>query len=241
MSFLLRGLNRLKEATGALFGDIRLPKSFRDNLNKHGNKKVMNIQVVREPLAKAVNAFANALTLGKFGQVAQQQGEAGFFHLYSILTLDDGTRLIYEKNERPRLESYDGRPGAKAEIVNASGGGIVLNDMINRAMKAMGDQRYISYDPIRNNCQDFLMGTFQANGLLTAELATFIKQDVSKLVEETPSFSQSLAKGLTDIAGKGREIFEELFKKRGGYRRMALGGNMQIKPSPYNTRGRRTF
>jgi len=224
MAFLLRGLNRLKEATGALFGDIRLPKSFRDNLTKHGGKRLQNIQVVREPLQKAVNAFANALTLGKFGQVAQQQGEAGFFHLYSILHLDDGTRLIYEKNERPRLEVFSGELPAKAEHVSASGRGIVLNDFVQRSMKAMGDQRYITYDPIRNNCQDFLIGSFQANGLLTPELATFIKQNVQQLIEETPSFSQSLAKGLTDFAGKGREIFEELWKKRGGYRSLRIGG-----------------
>lgn len=234
MSFLLRGLNRLKEATGALFGDIRLPKSFRDNLAKHGGKRIQNIQVIREPLQKAVNAFANALTLGKFGQVAQQQGEAGFFHLYSILILEDGTRLKYEKNERPVLEPESGRPGAKAEMVSASGGGIVLNDFIQRAMKAMGDQRYITYDPIRNNCQDFLLGSLQANGLLTAELTTFIKQNVQQLIEETPSFSQSIAKGLTDIAGKGREIFEELWKKRGGYRSLRIGG----APRPA-ARGRR--
>lgn len=224
MAIFLRGLNRLKEATGALFGDIRLPKSFRDNLTKHGSKRIINIQVIREPLQRAVNAFANALTLGKFGQVAQQQGEAGFFHLYSVLILDDGTRLIYEKNERPRLEAYSDNPGPKAEVVSASGRGIILNNFIQQAMKAMGDQRYITYDPIRNNCQDFLMGSLQANGLLTPELTTFIKQDVKQLIEETPSFSQSIAKGLTDFAGKGREIFEELWKKRGGYRSLRIGG-----------------
>lgn len=235
MSFLLRGLNRLKEATGALFGDIRLPKSFRDNLTKHGGKRIQNIQIIREPLQKAVNAFANALTLGKFNQVAQQQGEAGFFHLYSILILEDGTKLKYEKNERPVLEPDSGRPSSKAEMVSASGGGIVLNDFIQRAMKAMGDKRYISYDPIRNNCQDFLLGSLRANGLLTAELTTFIKQNVQQLIEETPSFSQSIAKGLTDFAGKGREIFEELWKRSGGYRSKRIAGRLPLH------KGKRSF
>jgi hypothetical protein len=237
MSFLLRGFNRISEALGAALGSNRLPKSFRDNLAKHGGKKIINIQVVREPLAKAVNAFGNLLTAGKLDEVARGQGQAGFFHLYSILTLDDGTKLRYEKNARPELESTNGRMGDKAEAVNASGGGVSLRDFIERAMKRMGEDRYISYDALRNNCQDFLMNSLSASGLLQPDLATFIKQDTTKLIEESPSFGQKLGKAATDVGGKFKEVWDELFRKRGGYRSMRIGGNL-LKPSPYN---RRTF
>lgn len=211
------GISRVKEAASALFGSDRLPKSFRDNLTKHGEKKIKNIQVVREPLARAVNAFANIITAGTFNEVAKKQGEAGFFHLYAIIELEDGTRLRFEKNERPVLEPMSGSPAANAQSVSVSGRGLGLGEMVNGGIKRMGEARYIAYDPINNNCQDFLLGNFAP--LMTSQLRSFIKQDVAELIEKTPSFSKILATKATGLAGKAREIFEELFKKRGGRRR----------------------
>lgn len=210
------GISRVKEAASALFGSDRLPKSFRDNLAKHGEKKIKSIQVVREPLARAVNAFANIITGGTFNEVAKKQGEAGFFHLYAILELDDGTRLRFEKNERPVLEPMSGSPSSNAQSVSVSGKGLGLGEMVDRGIKRMGEGTYIAYDPINNNCQDFLLGNFAP--LMTGELRSFIKQDVAELVEKTPSFSKILAQKATGLAGKAREIFEELFRRIGGRR-----------------------
>jgi len=210
------GISRVKEAAGALFGSDRLPKSFRDNLAKHGEKKIKSIQVVREPIARAVNAFANIITAGTFNEVAKKQGEAGFFHLYSIIELEDGTRLRFEKNERPVLEPMSGSPSDKAQSVSVSGKGVILGDMINKGMKRMGESTYIAYDPITNNCQDFIEANLGAVGLSTPALKSFVKQDVAELIEKTPSFSKVLASKATGLAGKAREVFEELFRKRGG-------------------------
>jgi hypothetical protein len=210
------GLSRVKEAFSSLFGDNRLPKSFRDTLKKYEDSKIRSIKVVREPLERAVNAFANLLTMGKFGQAAQQQGEAGFFHLYALLELDDGTTLLYERNERPVL-SVGKTPGPKAESVSASGKNIRLGDFIQKSIDGSGGlDKYVRYHPLEANCQDFLIASFQANGLLTGELQKFIKQDLTQLIEETPTFSKVLAEKATSLAGKAREVFEELFKKKGG-------------------------
>jgi hypothetical protein len=230
--------SRISEAVGAVIGSNRLIKSFRDNLTKHGDKKIVNIQIVREPLAKAVNAFGNLLTAGKLDEVARAGGQSAFFHLYSILTLDDGTKLRYEKNARPELEVTNGSIGSNAESVNSSGGNIPLRDFIERSIKRMGEDRYISYDALRNNCQDFLLNSLEANGLLQPDLALFIKQDTTKLIEESPSFGQKIGNMATNIGGKMSEVWNELFRKRGGYRSMRIGGNI-LKPSPYNTKGRR--
>ena len=207
------GISRVKEAVSAAFGSDRLPKSFRDNLKKHGEKKIKSIQIVREPLARAVNAFANIITAGTFNEVAKKQGEAGFFHLYSIIELDDGTRLRFEKNERPVLEPTSGSPSDKAQSVSVSGRG-TLGEMVDKGIKRMGEDKYIAYDPITNNCQDFLLANLGAAGMNAPR--GFIKQDVAELVEKTPSFSKILATKATGLAGKAREIFEELFRKRGG-------------------------
>lgn len=209
-----KGLGRISEGFSSLFGSNRLPKSFRDTLEKHKDKTIKNIRVCREPLAKAVSMFANLVTAGTFNEVADKQGEAGFFHLFSIITLDDGTTLIYEKNERPVLQVSNKGPSDKAECVSVDAN-VLLGDFIGKAMQKMGEDKYIAYDPITNNCQDFLMNSLQASGLSTSELNQFIKQDVEELIEKTPSFSKILASGATGLGGKLREFWEELTAKRG--------------------------
>jgi len=216
MSFLFRGLNRLKEAVGAAFGSNRLIKSFRDNVAKHGGKRIISIQVVREPLSKAVSSFANILTAGKLNEVARARGQASFFHLYSIITLQDGTKLRYEKNARPELEITDGKLGNNAESVNTTGGGVPLRDFIERTIKRMGEDRYIRYSALKENCQDFILNSLAANGLLTPDLQTFILQDTAQLIEESPVFGQKLGQAATDIGGKMSEVWNELFRRAGG-------------------------
>lgn len=209
-----RGVDRVKEGFSALFGSNRLPKSFRDTLQKHQDKTITNIRVCREPLAKAVSMFANLVTAGTFNDVADKQGESGFFHLFSMITLDDGTTMIYEKNERPVLQVSNKQPSDKAECVSV-GANIPLGEFIGKSIKRMGEDKYVSYNPITNNCQDFLLNSLQANNLSTPELTKFIKQDLDELIEKTPAFSKILATGATGLGGKLREFWEELTARRG--------------------------
>jgi hypothetical protein len=214
METIGKGLSRAKEAIGALFSN-KLPKSFRDTLEKHKDKKIKTIEICRVPLTKATNTFANLISGGRFEEVAKKQGEAGFFHLFSIITLDDGTRLIYEKNERPVLQVNNSELSDKAQTIMTSGRNIPLGEFIKNAMKSMGDDKYITYDPLTNNCQDFLLASLSSNGLISGGLSKFIKQDLEELIEKTPEFSKILSKGATGIGGTLRQIWEELTAKKG--------------------------
>lgn len=209
------GASRLKEAFSALFTN-KLPKSFRDTLEKNKDKKIKNIQVCREPLSKAVSTFANLVSGGTFNEQAKKVGPDGFFHLFSILTLDDGTTLLHEFNERPVLQKHSGSISDKAECRSISGNNIPLGEFIEKSMKRMGEDKYIDYHPLTNNCQDHLLASFQANGLTNQDITSFIKQDTEDLIENTPAFSKILAKGATGIGGTLRQIWEELTKKSGG-------------------------
>jgi hypothetical protein len=80
----------------------------------------------------------------------------------------------------------------------------------------MGLSDYTTYSAFTLNCQNFLLNHLQANNLISPPLKQFIYQDTKELLERTPSFSQWLGKAITDIAGKGRELAEEVIYKRGG-------------------------
>lgn len=209
-----KGLGRVKEGFSALFGSNRLPKSFRDTLEKHKDKNIVNIQVCREPLSKAVSTFANLITAGTFNKVANKQGPDGFFHVFSILTLNDGTKLIHEFNERPVLQVSNIQPSDKAQCVLVNSN-IQLGEFIEKSIKKRGEDKYIEYDPINNNCQDHLLASLQANDLATPEITKFLKQNTEDLIEQTPSFSKLLATKATGIGGTLRQVWEELTARRG--------------------------
>lgn len=209
-----RGASRVKEAIGALFSN-KLPKSFRDTLEKNKDKAITNIQVCREPISKAVNMFANLISAGTYQKEADKVGPDGFFHLYAIITLDDGTTLLHEFNERPVLQKHSGTISDKAECRSISGNNIPLGEFIEKAMKRMGEDKYIDYDAIFNNCQDHLLASLQANGLSNPDITNFIKQDTEDLIENTPAFSKVLSKGATGLGGTLRQMWEELTARKG--------------------------
>lgn len=209
-----KGASRVKEAFSALFSN-KLPKSFRDTLEKNKDKSITNIQICREPISRAVAMFANLISAGTYESEAKKVGPDGFFHLYSIITLDDGATLLHEFNERPVLQKHTGTISEKAECLSISGNNIPLGEFIEKAMKQMGEDKYIDYDAIFNNCQDHLLASLQANGLSTQDITNFIKQDTEDLIENTPAFSKILSKKATGLGGTLRQMWEELTAKKG--------------------------
>lgn len=198
-------------------GNDALPKSFRNTLKKYGDKSITSITVKRTPLSKGVDSLMSLITLGKWKEI--KKGFDKIFHLYAVLTLEGGQRILLEKNERPVLSESipaDTKETESAGVTTLTTP-IKLADFINKTVKQMSLQDYISYDSMSRNCQDFIRNHLRANGLLNPSLLSFVYQDIEKLVERTPSFSKWLAKKATDIAGAGRQIFEEVAYKRGGF------------------------
>jgi len=93
---------------------------------------------------------------------------------------------------------------------------VPLAEFIDKTVTRMGLTDYTTYEGFSLNCQNFLLNHLQANSIITPQLKEFIYQDTKQLIERTPSFSRWLGKAITDIAGKGRELVEEVVYKRGG-------------------------
>ena len=58
----------------------------------------------------------------------------------------------------------------------------------------------------------------------TPQAVSFLKQDVKKLIEETPSLSKYLGREATDLAGAGERIYSEIVDKKGGMRKKKFLG-----------------
>ena len=208
-------MQRIKEFIKTLTGELRLPKSFRASLQKHGEKKISSIEIFRTPLSGVARTFSNILSLGKFSEIEKKYYDK-FFHLYAILTLDDGTELLYEKNETPVLYASVPKKTSETESIFLTGNDIPLAQFVQKHIDKMSLKDYMHYSPTSLNCQNFILNALKANGLNDAGREQFIYQNLEKLIEETPSLSKWLAQKTTDLAGAISRPVEELLYARGG-------------------------
>jgi len=211
-----------------LLGEKRLSKSFRKTLEKYGEATISSIQAHRAPLTHIANGAVNLITGGQWNDLKKKGGVDELYHTYLVLVTSNGT-LTLEKSTTALPTLYKGTPTKVAgdESVSVPINKVLqIAEFVNKGIKRMGGD-YYTYDGFSNNCQDFVIANLSANGLLNGSVKSFIKQDIKKLVEETPSFSKWLAKKITDTVARGSELTEEITNKRGG----------KIKPSRFIDRG----
>lgn len=166
-------------------------------LAKCGNDIVTNIRVCRELVSSSTESLLNALSVGKWNELKKKYGYDRFFHLYMIFEAG-GKTLMLEKNQVINLSYYyracdDGMPVS-------AGGTFTLNQMLDKTRSYMGEEKFYTYDPLTNNCQNFIMSVLKANNLLTSTVEGFVYQNIKQIVDELPSYVKPIAKGLTDIA-----------------------------------------
>ena len=91
-----------------------------------------------------------------------------------------------------------------------------IKEYIARTKAYMG-KNFIPYDPDKNNCQNFILSVFQANGIQEAH--DFIKQDTSEIFKNKGWLS-STAKNITDLGGYADVVLQ------GGLIKQMRAGNL---------------
>ena len=209
----------LKKAVDYFFP--KLQKSVRKFIEAHKDEKLESFVVYRAPLDKISNNFLNVLTLGDWDEIKKRGGVDKVFHTYAIIN----GKYIYEKLANPsfRMASQADLNRDGAESVSVQPRNITIGSFIANAIKVMGDKFY-SYDAFTNNCQDFPLASLRGSMMSTPQAVSFLKQDVKKLIEETPSLSKYLGREATDLAGAGERIYSEIVDKKGGMRKKKFLG-----------------
>jgi len=209
-----------------LLGRETLPKSFRLFLKAHGSEPITKLEITRTPIDNVAKGLLNVLTLGKWDDIKKKAEVDKLFHV--ALRIND--KYYMEKTAQPNLKAGDPIMNDETEslvipvrpMVGKSE--VTIAEFIERGMKQMGD-KYSSYNGFTSNCQDFIRAHLRASALLTEGIDKFLKQDIKRLIEETPSLSQYLGEKITDLARTGEGALEELRYRRGGA--FALGGRYE--------------
>ena len=200
----------MKRIINLLTGKVSLPLEFERTLAQYAPTPIQNVVICRKPIQEVFRTVLNVATKGELESKLKGKGYDELYHLYAVLTLNDGTQLQYEKNQRPVLTPY--RPtNEEGECIYVERTiGIHLGEFIGNAISRMGKTRYVRYDAIRNNCQDFLLASLEANSLLTKPIADFIKQDVEDLISPQIQKRASLITDVAGVASDIRDIYEQL-------------------------------
>jgi hypothetical protein len=182
------------------------PKS-RKLLEGITNEPITSLEVVRTPIESYINNVLNAISLGAFQKAVSSLGYDKLFHLslfinkkyvfhkIEVLTLDNAPKnLITEKSE--------------VKNVSLGLGSLTIGQMISKTKEYMGDEKFTSYDPVNNNCQDLVLSFLKANNLSTPDLDKFVKQDAQSIFSKLPAFVGKFAQGVTDIAGRFNRLME---------------------------------
>ena len=195
----------------------QMPKQVSDTLKKYGEFTVREVIVGRTKVLKVVQTLLNAMTLGNFNKEKQKYGYDDIYHLYAVLVLDNGVKLITERNQRIVLtEDTNNRDNVSEKISISTN--IKLNQLFQNAINADGDKIW-RYDSLSNNCQNFITSLLRNSGYLTEEANTFINQKVDNLLDPT---TQNISQKTTDIAS----IFENLIKGGAIKKKYLKGGGL---------------
>ena len=208
-----------------LLGINKLPKSFRKFLKEHGDEEITHLEITRTPIDSIATGLMQVLTLGDWNNIKKKAAVDRLFHTALIIN----KKYTLEKTAIPNLKL--GQPVTNDETerlvipVSPRVGpkSITIAEFIERGMNQMGKD-YYTYDGFNNNCQDFISAHLRASSLLSEGIAQFLKQDIKRLIEATPSLSKFIGRKITDLAGYGEGAYEELAHKRGGLVRYAHGG-----------------
>jgi hypothetical protein len=182
---------KMQDGSGTFLREPGLePPKFRKLLQEVGDEKINKLVLWREPIS--VNSMLKFLKLNKSFD--------DLFHL--ALNLSDK----YNLDKQSVLTFERGKPKGETLEIPVSKD-ITIREMIEKTKKRMGDNAYSSYS-VRNNCQQFLLNVLSANGLMTTEARKFIEQDVEKILQDLPKYSEVVANFFTGAQAVANRLIE---------------------------------
>ncbi len=161
-------------------------------LQQHGGKNIKSIVIARSPVPILIRKMMLALSNSK---------NRVLYHLYIIVTLNDNTKFLIEKNEKWAISKTIPKPSHTLPL-NEKTEHISLQELITNTKKVMGNKFY-SYNASSNNCQNFIINILQSNSLLNNQKYTdFIKQDTSDIFDSSSPWLRKLSNSVVGLAAR---------------------------------------
>ena len=188
---------------------------FKQFLKAHGQEKITSLKTGRSPIQKAVRLGFDLISGGAFEQAHKKLGVDNFFHLYLIIN----DKYIVEKNETVNYKPYTKQP--QEETLSVPVKDITIDQLVQNGAKGNEKSFWVEYNPLGNNCQQWVSKILSKNNLMTPEISSFVNQDMEALLKELPGYVPETTKSITDVASFANRIIQKL---TGGKLGFAIGG-----------------
>jgi len=208
----LEGGNIISTAKSLVYGRSDYPDIQKKMIERYGGTAITNIKVGRTPLPSLIKSAINIVSLGAFQKLLKQSPYDKLYHLFCIVTLETGTKILLEKNAQINMKVITSYNPKNTDYVEATyiPSGLTFKELLDNGQKVLG-KKYFPYDGISNNCQDYIIALLKGSSVLTKDLQDFIKQDVKTLFEQLPGTKKvmDVVTGIgtkIDIVTKGGQL-----------------------------------
>jgi hypothetical protein len=183
-----KGIGQIKHSMNNMFLETAtMPPNVKDILNRRGDAIVNKIMIGRTPVQSAIQGILKTLSTVPYDNL---------FHLFMVFNTSKG-QILLEKNARINASTTIPKSEDWYDITSVPNK--TLNDYIQTAKKAMGP-KFFPYHPSTNNCQDFIKGVLESNGINDMNAINFVKQDTT-MIFKNKGWLSNMAKGVTDLGG----------------------------------------
>jgi len=176
------------------------PKAVLEAIEKYAAYNITSITVYREPLSGGVAKFVDLISSGNFSKQMAKANYDKMYHLYMILHLDNGVKLLTERNERVKLVVWNGKPKNNESITIKTN--VRVGSLFNAAIEREGADIW-RYSALTNNCQKYISSLLKYHNYLTPAASKFINQDVSTLLTKG---QEGIAQKITDFASVAKNV-----------------------------------
>ena len=176
----LQGAGIITDASNLIFGATVYSNQQRQLIDKYATNTVVSIRFGRTPLPFLLTKVLQLVSLGAYQTLVKAAGFDKLYHLFAILTLDNGTTILLEKNSTINIKEVSNYNPPRAEYTQPISTNASFKDLLDKTQSKQG-AKYFKYSVFTNNCQIFLMDMLKANNLLTPTLKTFIYQNPADL------------------------------------------------------------
>lgn len=202
------GVTRIKTA---FEGRDKIPPQSRQVVEKYGDEIIKSVGLGRTPIDAL--ASGNIVTLGYLDKKIKEVGHDQLFHLYCIVTLESGKKIIVEKNDSINI-STSIPSKKKIDLDVPISNKISLAQSLENTEKRMGQNHFIKYTASDWNCQDFLKNYLEANGWMKSEYKSFILQNTKQLMNSLPKALSTIIDTATNLGSAVDVLKNGAGKKR---------------------------
>jgi len=193
----------MKKKAGKLLGaKLSFSNQIKNILNKYGNQKIKAIRIGRRPINSLVEKAFDIISLGKWSKLRKDYYFDRLFHLFLVITMDDGNVISFEKNSIVTMTEKDPRcslPDTECIEIEYPADSLTLDELVKKPLERIGKDSYFVYQPFDQNCQIFIRSVLETFGLYSKKAEEFIYQDITEIVKRLPWYVKYVGKAVTDI------------------------------------------